>query len=265
MRGGIVVLLCFFLTNAFQISRRPPRHSAELLASSLSVKATDEYNNDDQVGVGVIVKGDRRSFLTSSFLVATTAAAAVVVAPRAANAGIDLSVLKSLPVEGDQAGAATRLRQIEASNNLASSSDVMDAVDLPDGVTYREYRQGRGGGAVVQAGSKVAVEMTIRCKSFTTPDEPGGVKYFSTKDDTDFNELAFQVASGAMFPELEEGMLGMRRGSIRRILVPSTAVFAAKAKNQLPLPRTKTGQRIFDRLVKTDATILIEVLVTRIN
>ena len=118
---------------------------------------------------------------------------------------------------------------------------------------------------VVQNGSKVAVEMTIRCKSFSTVDEPGGIKYFSTKDDTDFNEVAWTVGSGDLLPGLEEGMMGMHRNALRRIEVPSTMVFAAKKATQLPLPTTKDGKRRFESLFKTDATLLFEVLVTRVK
>ena len=118
---------------------------------------------------------------------------------------------------------------------------------------------------VVQAGSKVAVEMTIRCKSFSTANEPGGVKYFSTKEDTEFNELAWTVGSGEILSGLEEGMMGMHKNALRRIEVPSTLVFSGRNQNSLPLPTTKDGKRIFDRLFKTDATLLFEVLVTRIK
>lgn len=119
--------------------------------------------------------------------------------------------------------------------------------------------------SVVQEGSKVAVEMTIRCKSFSTQNEPGGVKYFSTKDDTEFNELAWTIGSGELLPGLEEAMMGMRKNALRRIEIPSTQVFPARKANQLPLPTTKDGKRIFERLFKTDATLLFEVLVTRIK
>lgn len=118
---------------------------------------------------------------------------------------------------------------------------------------------------MVQPASKVAVEMTIRCKSFATADEPGGLKYFSTKEDTDFNELAWTVGTGEILPGLEEGMMGMHKNAVRRIEVPSTQVFPAKKANQLPLPTTKDGKRRFENLFKTDATLLFEVLVTRIK
>jgi len=109
------------------------------------------------------------------------------------------------------------------------------------------------------------MEMMIRCKSFSMANEPGGVKYFSTKDDTDFNEYAFVIGSGEAPPGLEEGMMGMHKGSLRRIKLLLTMVFAAKKKGQLPLPTTKDGKRRFEQLFKTDATLLFEVLVMRVN
>jgi hypothetical protein len=119
--------------------------------------------------------------------------------------------------------------------------------------------------AVVKEGSRVAVEMTIRCKSMATATEPGGLLYFSTKDDTQFNELAFTVGSGEVLPSLEEGMMGMHKNGLRRIEVPSTMVYQARKSNQLPLPTTKDGKRRFENLFKMDGTLLFEVLVTRIK
>ena len=59
----------------------------------------------------------------------------------------------------------------------------------------------------------------------------------------------------------------MRKGAVRRIELPSTVVFAARKNNQLPLPseNNKDGKRRFENLFKTDATLLFEVLVTRIK
>mmetsp|Transcript_28725 Transcript_28725/g.44125 ORF Transcript_28725/g.44125 Transcript_28725/m.44125 type:complete len:245 (-) Transcript_28725:80-814(-) len=207
-----------------------------------------------------LYSSSRRNFVSE--ILATTAA--VVVAPQIVNAGIDPSALKNYRIEGDDSGAATRLRQIEAIKNPADDMVDKPFTALSSGVSYREYREGKGE-ATVGPGSKVAVEMTIRMKSFSTQKEPGGIKYFSTKDDTQFNEVAWTVGSGELLPGLEEAMMGMRKRGLRRIEVPSTQIFAAKKADQLPLPTTNDGQRRFDRLFKTDATLLFEVLVTRIK
>lgn len=109
--------------------------------------------------------------------------------------------------------------------------------------------------------------MSIRCLSFATANEPGGLRYFSTKEDTEFNELAWTIGSKEFPPELEEAMMGMHKGGLRRIELPSTVVFAARKNQQLPLPseKNKDGKRRFENLFKTDATLLFEVLVTRIK
>lgn len=184
--------------------------------------------------------------------------------PDIANAGIDPNALKSFTVEGDDSGAMTRLRQLQKEEESVVTD--VSFTDLPSGVSYGEFKTGKGD-ATVQQGSKVGAEMTIRCKSFATAAEPGGLKYYSTKEDTDFNEIAWTIGSGEILPGLEEGMLGMKKGAIRRIEIPSTQVFAARKANQLPLPseKNKDGKRRFENLFKTDATIIVEVLVTRIK
>ena len=143
--------------------------------------------------------------------------------------------------------------------NLKKYQEAQQAIDTADipftelksGVSYREYRQGKGN-REVKPGSEVTVEMSIRCESMTTGSEPGGVKYFSTKEDTPSNSLTWTVGSGEFLPELEEGMLGMRRNAIRRIEIPSVAVFTARDNNQLPLPSSSNsdGQRRFKNLFK---------------
>jgi hypothetical protein len=194
-------------------------------------------------------------------------AALVVAGAQPAYAGIDPSALKALPVEGDTTGVASRLRQIESINGPRpeDTKDIAFEV-LPSGASFREYREGKGD-ATVQTGSKVAAEMTIRCRSFATANEPGGLKYFSTKDDTEFNELAWTVGDGQLPPALEEGMMGMHKGAVRRIELPSTMVFSARNAGQLPLPsdKNKDGKRRYENLFKTDATLMFEVLVTRIK
>jgi hypothetical protein len=67
-----------------------------------------------------------------------------LVAPSVAQAGIDPTLLKSLPVQGDESGAAQRLRQVEAVQKPASDLVDIPFIELPSGVSYREYRDGRG-------------------------------------------------------------------------------------------------------------------------
>jgi len=215
--------------------------------------------------VETALSSSRRNFITESTALVSLSSI-LTLQPENANAGIDPSALKSLQVAGDVSGTRTRLAQIEANQNRPEDALSIPFEELPSGVSYREFRDGKGE-AVVQSGSKVAVEMSIRCRSFSTANEVGGLKLYSTKVDTTFNEIAWTVGSGELLPGLEEGMMGMHRNALRRIEVPSTMVFEANKNGQLPLPseNNKDGKRLYDRLFKTDATLLFEVLVTQIK
>ncbi len=158
------------------------------------------------------------------------------------------------------------------SDELKTFSDtqkVLDAADIPfielgNGVSYREFRSGRGN-ASLQKGSIVTTDMVIRMKSFSTDKEPGGVAYFNSKTD---GEISWTIGSGEIFPELEAAILadgGMKKGAIRRIDVPSVAVFKARNDKNLPLPTSDDGQRRFKNLFKTKADLLFEILVKKVD
>lgn len=250
------IILLTILSSAFSFQSSPRWNAAS--SATTTILRGSNGSGDDSVE-------DRRSFVNSLLVGAAVLGTAGTILPTApANAGIDPSLLKNMKVDGDVSGQAQRMRQLEEIQRPASDTVNIPYEKLASGVEYREYREGRGD-AVVQTGSKIAVELTIRCQSFATANEPGGLKYFTTKGDTEFNELAWTVGSGEFPPGLEEAMMGMKKNGLRRIALPSTQVFPARDANQLPLPTTKEGKRIFDRLFKTDATLLFEVLVTRIR
>lgn len=234
------------------------------LTDIIFLKSISNNDNVEDIDESHKPNNDRRNFLLKN--IALVGASTISIPSLPAFAGIDPSALSGYSVEGDISGVSTRLRQIEMDKNRPSDTIDQPFVEIGDGISYREYREGKGE-VELQNGSKIGTEMSIRCKSFATNNEPGGVKYFSTKDDTEFNELAWTVGSGEFSPALEKGMMGMKKGSVRRIELPSTLVFAARNNNQLPLPseKNKDGNRRFKQLFKTDATLLFEVKVTRIK
>lgn len=260
-----VLLLCVSsaYTVAYLTTCVPRKVSTKLqLSSNFNEEHNEENNNNSNIKKMTMATNRKQFLATTSSLIIP------FLVPNISNAGIDPSALRTLSVEGDDSGAAGRLRSIAAPEEKAKEDDMvqMPFEQLPSGVSYREYRAGTGD-AVVQKGSKVGTEMTIRCRSFATAKEPGGLKYYTTNADTDFNELAFTVGSGSMLPGLEEGMMGMRKNAIRRVEVPSTMVFPGRDLNQLPMPsaKNKEGNRLYERLFKTDATLMFEVKVTRIK
>jgi len=157
--------------------------SSKLCHKITSIQLSVSHNDHDEESSTI----GRRSILSSSFLFVLTGGATI------ANAGIDPLALKALPIDGDDSGVASRLSQISSLNGPRPEDSKDIAFEkLPSGASYREYREGKGGEEIKQ-GSKVATEMTIRCQSFATANEPGGLKYFSTKQDTDFQELAWTI------------------------------------------------------------------------
>ena len=170
---------------------------------------------------------------------------------------IDVSQVKNLNDE------VSKLKQVQ---------DALDArdipyEDLPSGVSYREFRDGKGERRV-QRGAEVVVELTLRAKKLATQAQPGGVMYFSTAKDTTGGTMGWTIGDGTMIPGIEEAMMaqgGMKRSAVRRIEVPSTQVFKARRDGQLPLQKDADEIRLTKNLWKTEATMIAEVKVNKIS
>jgi FKBP-type peptidyl-prolyl cis-trans isomerase len=245
-RGSIVVVvavvLCFVIDCA---AFRGVQNTQHL---SLAIRNTQRLRMS-MPSSQLVCKNALRSFLgitTASFL-----AFGGPLTPPAARAGIDVSQIESI-------------KKIQEAQAALDSADV-EYTKLPSGVSYREFRSGRGD-RTVEKGKLVTTEMTIRCRSLYTPKEPGGVKYYDSKVDSPEGVLTWAIGSGELPPGLEQAMTGMKKGAIRRIEIPSVQVFRARKDKQLPLPakRNEEGQRRFEKVFKTDATMLFEVLVLKI-
>lgn len=85
----------------------------------------------------------------------------VLVTPSISNAGIDPTMLKNLPVQGDETGAAQRLRQVEAVQRPTSDLVDIPFTDLPSGASFREYREGKG-----EAGTMKMIGFMLLCLQF---------------------------------------------------------------------------------------------------
>jgi hypothetical protein len=103
---------------------------------------------------------NRRSFVSAGVAVA----GGLVGVASPAFAGIDPALLKSLPVQGDESGTAQRLRQIEAIQKPASDLVDVPFENLPSGVLYREYREGKGE-AVGMVLTNLVVVVVVECAS----------------------------------------------------------------------------------------------------
>jgi len=175
------------------------------------------------------------------------------------------TLASSILVSNEFQDQLNALKKIQDIQQVLDSADI-EFTSLPQGASYREFRIGTGN-RIINPGSTVSVEMTIRCVKLATAKEPGGVKYYDTKIDTKNNLYTWTMGTGQLPLSLEEALIGMKRNAIRRIELPSTLVFKARKDNQLPLPSEKDidGNRRYKQLFKTDATLLFEVLVVSIK
>jgi FKBP-type peptidyl-prolyl cis-trans isomerase len=185
---------------------------------------------------------------------ASTAAVAFAGASSPALA-IDLSSVKREGETEDQA----RLRAIKSAGTIDPES--AEFIVLDSGVQYAEYKLGKGED-VVQMGKRVAVKCTGRLPALATKEAPGGLQFFNSKF-TDVDELNWRLGDGSTVPGLEQGMVGMKKGGLRRIIVPD-AYFTNKAGEKLrkglaPQPNGERGQRWFDSVVnnpRRDQTVV---------
>ena len=170
------------------------------------------------------------------------------------------------PNSAPSTGKTITMKDIE---NMKQIQDSMDAEDieyikLRSGASYREFREGKGN-KVVKPGDIVTVELTARAKSFATQKEPGGVMIFSTKDDTPYNAMEIAMTGTDFMPGVQEALIGMKRGAIRRIEIPSVQTFQARDENMMFKPVTDDHKRRLKGLFKTEASLIVEVLVDKIS
>lgn len=236
------------------------------LDNILFIKGTDKHHDFNEM---------KRKVIGSLVSVASL----LVMDVYPAKAGIDPELLKQYSQTNTMATSITAAPEVgkqlklediqklnEAQSAILQDSADIPFIDLPSGVSYREFRPGKSIGKTVQPGNIVTVELTARCKKLATTKEVGGVMYYSTKTDSPTESLTWEIGSGTYLPGLEEAMIGMNKGAIRRIEVPSMQVFKARNADQLPLPAfsNNQGQKYFKRLFKTDATLIFEVKVLKI-
>ena len=136
---------------------------------------------------------------------------------------------------------------------------------LASGVQVKDFRVGSGDATVTENSSNVAIQCSGRLLNLN------GVVFYNTKNNNPDGfgaiPLTVDLGKGQMLPGLEQGLVGMKKGGIRRIIVPQSLAY-----NQFPglepIPMTATEQRALDSVVKNarrDGTILFDVQVERLK
>lgn len=137
---------------------------------------------------------------------------------------------------------------------------------LNSGVKVKDFRPGSGD-VIAQKGTKVSLQLTGRLLNLN------GVIFYDSKknDDTGFGEglpLTFVIGEGTAIPGLEEGVIGMKKGGIRRIIVPEALGYDTAKDLLEPVPFTADTQRALDSVIRNkrrDASLLFDVKLERLK
>ena len=98
-----------------------------------------------------------------------------------------------------------------------------------------------------------------------------GVSFYNTKNNNPDGfgaiPLSIDLGKGQALPGLEAGLIGLRKGGIRRIIVPQELAYNNYPDLE-PQPTSKIDQNALDSVVKNprrDATILFDVKLERVK
>lgn len=135
-------------------------------------------------------------------------------------------------------------------------------VTLDNGVKVKEFKEGSGE-ATIGPNSQVSIQCSGRLLNLN------GVIFYNTKnrnpDGFGALPLVVDLGRGQMVPGLETGLVGMKKGGIRRIIVPEDLAYN-KFPDLEPRPMNLNDQRALDSVVKNprrDGSILFDVSVER--
>eukprot|EP00803_Ostreobium_quekettii_P005883 evm.model.scf_86.11 EVM.evm.TU.scf_86.11 scf_86:148212-150026(+) len=138
----------------------------------------------------------------------------------------------------------------------------------PTGLQYKDLVGGKG--PQPSAGDTVLIDWdgyTIGYygRPFEARNKAKGGSFVG--DDKDF--VAVKLGANKLIPGLEEAIMGMRVGGVRRVIVPVELGYPDNDYNKLgPKPKTFSGQRALDFVLKNqgliDKTLLFDVELIRI-
>ena len=135
-------------------------------------------------------------------------------------------------------------------------------ITLSNGVKIKDFRVGSGDG-VVGADSRVNIQCSGRLLNLN------GVVFYNTKNNNPDGfgaiPLSIDLGKGQAVPGLEAGLIGMKKGGIRRIIVPDELAYS-KNPDLEPKPMNAIDQRALDSVVKNsrrDGSILFDVQLER--
>lgn len=135
-------------------------------------------------------------------------------------------------------------------------------VTLANGVKIKDFKLG-GGDSSVTPSSRVSIQCSGRLLNLN------GVVFYNTKNNNPDGfgaiPLTIDLGQGQAVKGLEAGLVGMKKGGIRRIIVPQELAYNQNPDLE-PKPMNANDQRALDSVVKNsrrDGAILFDVQVER--
>ena len=166
----------------------------------------------------------------------------------------------------------TRPALAEVEQLAAPGKSVGAMQKLKSGVRYIDLKEGSGAGA--SSGSRVSLQWVLRRSNgyFVTSSfgqvasgpDAGILKLSGTSVNDPF---LFTVGSGTALPGLEEAVLGMKKGGVRRIVVPTRLSYTQPLKSSPgPVPDDYGARRQIEReLAKMDPENFFVLEVEAVN
>lgn len=108
---------------------------------------------------------------------------------------------------------------------LAGTALASDPVVLPDGTQIEDIETGSG--AVAQAGQTVTVHYT----GWLYVNDERGPKFDSSHDGGPFT---FHLGAGEVIKGWDVGLVGMKVGSVRTLIIPPESGYGAEASGPIP-------------------------------
>lgn len=135
-------------------------------------------------------------------------------------------------------------------------------VTLDNGVKIKDFRVGTGDGSVTSS-SRVDIQCSGRLLNLN------GIVFYNTKtnnpDGFGAIPLTLELGKGQSIPGLEAGLVGMKRGGIRRLIIPQDLAYN-KFPDLEPKPMNVNDQRALDSVIRNprrDGAILFDVQLER--
>ena len=208
----------------------------------------------------------------------TVAAAAAAIVTGAVTEIVALPAASAVAVEGTAAAssASSSASQfgdlgtrtpLPAAKMMGVPGDTTQFTTFANGIKIKDFKVGTGTERVTGSGNTVSIQCNGRLINTNA-----GITFYNTKtnnpDGFGAIPLTFTLGQQAALPGLEFGLIGMKKGGIRRIVIPpdDTLSYTAVAPNLEPKPTTPEDQRALDAVVKNprrDSTVMFDVKLER--